>query len=70
MLTSKMLRKMQKFADKKVTGKGSVQNWSLSSSILLTCVSFWQITFLDTSSNYLHVSEISVKFCVFLIVIC
>jgi hypothetical protein len=40
-----LLRKMQKFANKKVTGKRSVQNWSLSSSILLTCTSFWQITF-------------------------
>ncbi len=35
----------KKFANKKVTGKRSVQNWSLFSSILLTCKSFWQITF-------------------------
>ena len=37
--------KCKKFANKKVTGKRSVQNWSLSFSILLTCTSFWQITF-------------------------
>jgi hypothetical protein len=36
---------MQKLANKKVTGKRSVQNWGLYSSILLTCTSFWQITF-------------------------
>ncbi len=45
MLISKLLRKLQKIANKKVTGKRSVQNWSLSPSILLTWKSFWQITF-------------------------
>ncbi len=35
----------KKLANKKVTGKRSVQNWSLYSSILLTCTNFWQITF-------------------------
>jgi hypothetical protein len=40
-----LLRKMKKFANKKVTCKRSVQNWSLASSILLTYTSFWQITF-------------------------
>ncbi len=44
-LISKLLRKMQKFANKKFTCKRSVQNWSLFSSILLTCKSFWQLTF-------------------------
>ncbi len=44
-LISKLLRKMQKISNKKVTGKRSVQNWSLYSSLLLTCKSFWQITF-------------------------
>ncbi len=37
--------KCKKLANKKFTGKRSVQNWSLYSSILLTCTSFWQITF-------------------------
>ena len=37
--------KCKKFANKKVTGKRSVQNWSLYSSLLQTCKSFWQITF-------------------------
>ncbi len=37
--------KCKKFANKKVTGKRSVQNCSLYSSLLLTCKSFWQITF-------------------------
>ncbi len=40
-----MIEKCKKFANKKVASKRSVQNWSLSSSILLTCKSFWQITF-------------------------
>ncbi len=37
--------KCKKFANNKVTGKRSVQNWSFYSSLLLTCKSFWQITF-------------------------
>ncbi len=37
--------KCKKFPNKKVTSKRSVQNGSLSSSLLLTCTSFWQITF-------------------------
>jgi hypothetical protein len=31
----------KKIAKKKITGKRSVQNWCLLSSILLTCTSFW-----------------------------
>ncbi len=53
--------------------KKSMQNWSLSSSILLTCKSFWQITFpgcIFFSFIYFHVFEISVKFFVFWILIC
>jgi hypothetical protein len=37
--------KCKKLANKKVTGKRNVQNWGFYSSILLTCTSFWQITF-------------------------
>ncbi len=37
--------KCKKLANKKVTGKRSVQNWSLYSSILLTFTSFWQKIF-------------------------
>ncbi len=40
-----LLRKMKKLANKKVTGNRSVQNWSLYSSILITCTSFLEITF-------------------------
>jgi hypothetical protein len=45
-LILKLLRKMQKMCKQKVTGKRSVQNWSLSSSsVLLTCKNLWKITF-------------------------
>ncbi len=44
-LILKMLRKWEKFANKNFIGKKSVQNLSLSSSILLTCKGFWKITF-------------------------
>jgi hypothetical protein len=51
-LISTLLRK--KFANKKVIGKRSVQNWSFSSSILLTCNSGC------TFFKYFHIFEISV----------
>jgi hypothetical protein len=47
-----------------------VQNLSFSSSILLTCKSFWQIPFSEcTFFNYFHGFVIRVKFCVFRILI-
>jgi hypothetical protein len=46
-----------------------VQNGRPSSSILLTCKSFWKLCALFP--NYFHGFEISVKFCIiFVIVIC
>jgi hypothetical protein len=57
----------KKLANKKVTGKRSVQNWSLYSSIQLTCVEKVIRQKLILFSNYFHGFEISVKFCVFLI---
>ncbi len=54
--------------NRKVIGKTRVHIWVLSSSILLTCKTFWQITFLRAHfPNYFNGFGISVKFCVFLI---
>ncbi len=44
-LISKMLRKCEKVANKKVAGKYSVQNWSLPFSLLLTCKRFLENNF-------------------------
>jgi hypothetical protein len=67
---SKLLRKMQKFAHKKVIGKKSMPNGVCPLFLLLTCKRFWQITFCGcTFSIYFHGFEISVKFCVFLILL-
>jgi hypothetical protein len=38
-------KKLEKIANKKVTGKKGVEIWSLTSSLLLTGYSFWSITF-------------------------
>ncbi len=70
-LISKLLRRIKKIVNKKVMGKKSVQSWSLSSSILLTCKRFWQITFSGcTFFQNFHRFEISVRFCVFMILKC
>ncbi len=64
-------KKCEKLANKKCRSKKRLLNRSLSSSVLLTCKCFWQITFSGCSFSYdFHRFEISVKFCAFLIVIC
>jgi hypothetical protein len=52
-LISKLLRKYEKFSNKKVIAKKSLKNWSFSSSILQTCKVFGKELFLGgLFSNY------------------
>jgi hypothetical protein len=67
----KPLRKCEKLLTKKLYAK-RVQNWSFSSSILLTWKGFWQIAFSGWTFFqllYVHGFERSVKLCVCLILI-
>jgi hypothetical protein len=63
-LISKLLRKCEKSANKKVKAKTSVKNLSFSSSILAKV--FGKELFIGgLFSNYFHRFEISIKFCEF-----